>query len=79
MWRAVGDFIDSRTTWAAAEIEIRSRSSLSALTRIGFQKRSIAFSVCAVLVTPFEKRMAGIALLGQGECGKWRAKLPACL
>src|ERR1700733_15592558 len=45
MWRAAGDLIDSRTTWAAAEIEIRSRSSLRALTRIGFQKRSIAFGV----------------------------------
>src|ERR1700723_3265848 len=45
MWRAAGDFIDSRTTWAAAEIEIRSRSSLRALTRIGFQKRSIALLV----------------------------------
>src|SRR5580693_8995450 len=45
MWRADGDFIDSRTTCAAAEMEIRSRSSLRALTRIGFQRRSIALLV----------------------------------
>jgi len=40
--RAAGDFIDSRTTCAAAETEMRSRSSLSALIRMGCQNRAVA-------------------------------------